>query len=432
MEVTFYGGADEVGRSSVGVRLNRQEVLLDYGVKIGHHEEVPEVNHVPSQIIITHTHLDHAAYLPHLFKKKRRTQVHMTKPTRDLIQLMIADYMRVSGHRFDNSAVLNNLLGNCVTHEIGELARAGRVRFSLHHSGHILGGASILLHSKKGNLLYTGDINTRKSRIIEPAEKGLEAKTLIIESTYGGFNDVIPPVKESYKQLREIIERTIKRGGRVLIPSFAVGRAQELILTLDSMMRNGTLEPLPIYIDGMIKKALRIYRHNVICARKELQRSILVNNVDPFSSNFVYIPKRRDRMDAIEEGSIIITTSGMLKGGPVMTYLKALADDPRNTLVFVGYQAPGTPGREILDGARTLIIDNEEVEINLEIQQVKLSAHADQRGLLEYARSVKELETVFIVHGESSKRRELKRAMDDLLDGVEVILPKLGESFEIL
>ena len=431
MEVKCYGGADEVGRSAIGVRKNGQEVVLDYGVKIGEEEEYPTIDHVPRNIIITHTHLDHAGYLPHLFRRKRSTKVHMTKPTRDLIQLMIADYMRVSDNTFNNSQVLSNLLSNCVPHDIGVPVKIGRIKFSLHHSGHILGSSAILIHNRKGNLLYTGDLNTRRSRIMDPAEQGLPAKTLIIESTYGGNGDIIPPTKDAFKELRSIIERTVKRGGRVIIPSFAVGRAQEIILALDAFMRNGTLEPLPIYIDGMIKKALRIYRHNVIYARKELQRSILVNDVDPFNSNFVYIPRRMDRLDAIEEGSIIITTSGMLKGGPVVTYLKHMAQDKRNTLVFVGYQAPGTPGRLILDGHRSILLDDEEVDINMEIKSIKLSAHADQKGLFEYVKSIKGLETVFIVHGESRKRMEFKELLDDKLPHLQVILPKLNEEFEI-
>jgi predicted metal-dependent RNase len=290
MKLKFYGGADEVGRSCIEVRDGTKSLIMDYGVKIGWDEEYPRIRKTPKNIVITHSHLDHAAYLPHLFRTEHpETSVYMTKPTRDLIQLMIADYMKVSRNDFDKGRVLNNILKQCRMLDYGQVQDCG-VKFSLHNSGHILGSSQVLVHNQKGNLLYTSDISTRASRIIEPLETGLRAKTAIIESTYGGTNDVAPPQKEINEHLREVINKTIKRDGKVLIPSFAVGRAQELILLLDAYMKNRLIEPAPIYIDGMIKKALKLYRHNVIYARKELQRSILVSEYDPFKSRYVFLP----------------------------------------------------------------------------------------------------------------------------------------------
>ncbi|MEM3364141.1 MAG: MBL fold metallo-hydrolase RNA specificity domain-containing protein [Candidatus Micrarchaeia archaeon] len=401
---------------------------MDYGVKIGKEEEYPIIKKVPKNIVITHAHLDHAAYLPHLFRKSRKTAVYMTKPTRDLIQLMIADYMRVSRNNFvDNGNVLNNILKNCRIAEYGAVVDAG-VRFSLHNSGHILGSSSVLVYNAKGNVLYTSDFSTRASRIMDPAEMGLTAKTAIVESTYGGKEDMLPSSKELGKKLIEIVNRTLKKNGRLLIPSFAVGRGQELILMLDSYMKGGLIEPAPIYIDGMIKKALHIFRHDVMYARKELQHSILSSDYDPFKSRYVFIPQSRDRKDAIEEGSIIITTSGMLKGGPVMTYLKELAGDKKNTLLFVGYQAPGTPGRAIIDGTKSIRIQGQEVKLKMKVEILRMSAHADHNGLVQYLNNVKGLEKVFIVHGEDKKRKELAESLDKKY---EVYLPKIGEEFKI-
>lgn len=400
---------------------------MDLGVKIGYEEQYPLIKKIPKDIVITHTHLDHAGYLPHIFQKKSKRNVYMTKPTRDLIQLMIADYMRVSKNVFNKSKVLGNILANCRTMEYKEVSSA-KIKFSLHNSGHILGSASVLVHSQKGNILYSSDLNTRTSRIVDSAEQGLKARTLIIESTYGGKEDALPPMREACSRIAKIINNTLKKNGKVLIPSFAVGRAQELILLLDAYMKNGLIEPAPIYIDGMIKKALRIFRHNVIYAKKELQRSILVSDVDPFKSKYVFIPKRRDRMDAIQEGSVIITTSGMLKGGPVKTYLKSLASDKKNVLLFVGYQAAGTPGRKVLEGSKKIRLNGEEISINMNVEKVSLSAHADHNGLMQYVNSIKGLETVFIVHGEENKRKELAESIEDKY---EVILPKNGESYRV-
>lgn len=400
---------------------------MDYGVKIGKKEEYPLIKKVPKNIVITHAHLDHAAYLPHLFRKERKTNVYMTKPTRDLIQLMIADYMRVSKNNFDNGKVLGNLLRNCRITDYNVVVDAG-IKFSLHNSGHILGSSSVLVHNPKGNLLYTSDFSTRNSRIMNPAEMGLQAKTAIVESTYGGKGDFLPTSKELGQKLIKVVNSTLKRNGRLLIPSFAVGRGQELVLMLDSYMRAGLIEPAPIYIDGMIKKALHIFRHDVIYAKKELQHSILASDADPFKSRYVFVPQSRDRKDAIEEGSIIITTSGMLKGGPVMTYLKELSGDRRNTLMFVGYQAPGTPGRRIMEGEKNVHISGQEVKLKMRIETLKMSAHADHNGLVQYLSSVKKLEKIFIVHGEENKRKELAESLDKKY---EVFLPKVGEEYKI-
>ncbi|MEM0438316.1 MAG: MBL fold metallo-hydrolase, partial [Candidatus Micrarchaeia archaeon] len=381
MKVKFYGGADEVGRSCVLVSEGRRELVLDYGVKVGRVEERPLIRKVPKNIVITHAHLDHAAYLAHLFRQPRDTNVYLTKPTRDLMQLMIADYMRVSRQRkFNKGAVLNNLLSRCRAVEFGQVVDAG-LKFSLHNSGHMLGSAAVLVRGRDGGLLYSSDISTRASRIVNPVEMGLHAKALIIESTYGAVGDVQEPQKEVMERFRKLVNSTIKRDGKVLIPSFAVGRAQELILALDSYMRNGLIEPAPIYVDGMIKKALRIFRHNVVYARDELQRSILMSGSDPFKSRYVSIPKQKDRSDAISEGSIIITTSGMMKGGPVITYFRELAGDPKNLLLLVGYQAPGTPGRKVLDGEKKVRVRGEEVEVRMRVERLGLSGHADHNGL---------------------------------------------------
>lgn len=431
MEITFYGGAEEVGRSCIEVKLNKEKILLDCGVKIGSVEEFPLINpsKLPKNIIITHAHLDHAAYLVHLFKEKRNSKIYVSKPTRDLMQLMLADYMRVSKTQFDKREVLNNILTSCVPIDFNTKIK-NKICFSLHNSGHILGGSQVLIHSKKGNLLYTSDLNTRENRIIDVAERNLTAHSVIIECTYGGDEDISKPVADVHREFKEIINSVLKKNGKILIPSFAVGRAQELILLLDGYMRNGEISPAPIYIDGMIKKALKIFRHNLIYSKKELQKMILINEIDPYKSRYVFVSERRDRIDALEEGSIFITTSGMMKGGPVMTYFQYLAEDKNNLLLFVGYQAPGTPGREILEGNKSIKYRGKEIDVKMKVKKINLSAHADRRGLINYLDSIKNLENVFIVHGENNKRKELANFIKKNRD-LRVYLPNNGETYQI-
>ncbi len=435
MEITFHGGANEVGRSCIEVKLNNKKILLDCGVKIGKVEEYPliDTSKIPKSIVITHAHLDHAAYLVHLFETKRNSKIYSTKPTRDLMQLMLADYMRVSKNKFDNGKVLKNILTSCVPLDFNvKVKDENKITFSLHNSGHILGSAQVLIHSRKGNLLYTSDLNTRENRIIDVAERNLNARTVIIESTYGGDNDISKPVAEVHREFKEIINSVLNKNGKILIPSFAVGRAQELLILLDGYMRSGEIPPAPIYIDGMIKKALKIFRHNLIYSKKELQRMILINEIDPYKSRYVFVSERRDRIDALEEGSIFITTSGMMKGGPVMTYFKYLAEDKNNLLLFVGYQAPGTPGRELLEGNKKIKYRGKEIDVKMKVKRINLSAHADRNGLINHLDSIKNLENVFIVHGEDTKRKELFDFIKKNRKNYEVFLPKNGETYEII
>jgi len=430
MEVTFHGGANEVGRSCIEVKVTNKKILLDCGVKIGKIEEYPliDVKKIPSTIVITHSHLDHAAYLAHLYRDKINSKIYTSKPTRDLMQLMIADYMRVSKFKFDNNKVLQNILIHTNAIDFNKKINTG-VTFSLHNAGHILGSSQVLIHSKKGNLLYTSDLNTRENRIIDVAERGLTAKSVIIESTYGGDDDVSPPIADVHREFKQIINSVLKKNGKILMPSFAVGRAQELIILLDGYMRSGEIPPAPIYIDGMIKKALKIFRHNLIYSKMELQRMILINEIDPYKSRYVFVSERRDRMDALEEGSIFITTSGMMKGGPVMTYFEYLAKDKNNLLLFVGYQAPGTPGRELLEGAKSIMYRGKEIKVKMKVKKINLSAHADRSGIVNYLDSIKGLENVFIVHGEENKRKELAKQLRK--KKYNVILPKNGETYII-
>ncbi len=217
----------------------------------------------------------------------------------------------------------------------------------------------------------------------------------------------------------------------MIIPSFAVGKAQEVLLLLDDFMNSGALPKVPIYIDGMINKSMRIHRHNVIYCRKELQRKILMSDSDPFkSSNFFPIETRQARSKAASEetASIIVTTSGMLKGGPVIFYLRKLAGNPGNKIVVVGYQAEGTPGRALKNGATALKFENVTVPIKLEVRSYHLSGHADRPHLEAMIRSIKMLKNVFIIHGEKGKSEALS---NDIQKNFRVIVPGLGEEYDV-
>ena len=427
MLINFYGAAKEVGRSCIVLEDKHKALMLDCGIKLGEKVEYPvladndlkKIHH----IFISHAHLDHSGFIPHVYSKGFKPVIWLTKPTRDLMGVLLSDYHRLQRVRSFSQKDVDTALQNVRMLDYGEEGHAA-FPFSFHNAGHILG--SSMIHIKeRGGIIYTGDMCTRTTRILDGCEQNLQAKTLIMESTYGDKGDVLPSYKQASQLLIHHIKQTLNEGGHVLIPSFAVGRAQEVLLLLDDYMRSGALGKTKIYVEGMINKALRIYRHNAYFANDDIKKRILMSEDDPFNSPFFHRPKSKDRKDVLEEPCIIVSTSGMLSGGPALFYLEKFADNPKNKMIFVGYQAKGTLGRRIIDGEKKIILNRKEIELKLKIEKVRLSAHADFNELQQFVNGIKGLERVFLVHGE---KIDLKPALEGKFD---VIIPSLGESHPI-
>ncbi len=432
MRITFYGGAQEVGRMCMLLEEGERNVMFDCGIKLGEKTEYPllhddELRRVRN-ITISHAHMDHTGYLPHVYAKGAKPKIFMTKPTRDLVGVLLADYYRL--HHGDKEQRKLFTMGNvdevmkdAQMKEFGEsFVSDFKMRFL--PSGHILGSA-VTVVEEKGSIAFSGDICMRKTRVLEPCYNGIHAETLIVESTYGGKDDIIPSYKESYQKLIKIINETLDQGGHVIIPSFAVGRAQEILLALDDYMKSGLLRQSRIFIEGMIGKAMKIHRHNAYYANEDIKKRILMSEDDPFNSKNFYHSRSKTREDVFKEPSIIVTTSGMLSGGPVLFYLEKLATDPKNTIVFVGYQAEGTLGRKVSSGEKKIKVNENEIEIKMRVEQVRLSGHADFNELLQFINSVKGLKKVFLVHGEKT---DLKDAIEKKY---EVIVPRLLETYSV-
>ncbi len=423
IKLIFYGGAKEVGRMCGLLKYENKHLLLDCGVKLSEEVEYPilEASDIKriKRIFISHAHLDHCGYLPHFFARGGHAKVILTKPTRDIMAVLLADYHRLQRqHQFKLQHVDQALQSSTITEP-----NQTNNEFTLFNSGHIIG--STMIHINSGNgILYTGDLSLRKSRILEGCERNLKAETLVIENTYGGHDDILPSAKDATQKLIEIIEGTLMQGGWLLIPAFAVGRAQEILLTLDDYMRSGGLSHTKVYVEGMINKVLRIHRHNAIYANEDIKRRILMSEDDPFKSKFFNISRSKTRDDVLKEPAIIVSTSGMLTGGPVLFYLDKLAENHRNTLVFIGYQGKGTLGRKIADGEREIILNKRKLEIKMRVEKVKLSAHADYNELVQFIKGIRALKRVILVHGE---KNELK---DVLEKQYEVIVPNIGEELK--
>lgn len=436
MQITFFGAASEIGRSCIMVESGSARILLDAGVKMGMGEEYPLIEDSELKkidgIVISHAHLDHSAYLPHIYTAGYEGHIYATKPTVELVNILASDYLKISGPENVTKEGHARMQRHYRMVEYHKPFQIKDIEVRLVPAGHILGSAMIEVKAGKSKAIYTGDVNCRTTKLLDPAyTEYLNANALITESTYGGDKDTFPSEKATLGAMTSSIKETINKGGKVIIPSFGVGRAQEILFILDDYMRSGAFPTVPIYTDGMVNKAMRIHRHNVVSCRDELQKRILLNDDDPFKSkNFVPVegvPARRKIMQS-HESSIIVTTSGMLTGGPILKYLTRMAGDEKNKLILVGYQAEGTRGRQLADGAKKLEIDGKEVDIGLSVEQYRLSAHADRPQLMNLIGKVQNLEDLFIVHGEPSKSRELGEAMKSKY---KVHIPELRNSFSV-
>lgn len=429
MKITAYGGAREVGRSAFYAEEGKRKILLDCGVMLGEKVEMPEfprgMERGIRDIAVSHAHLDHSGYLASIIAHGAKPAIHGNKATRDLVGVLLADYMRIGKDVDFGEREVSEVARRFHTYEYGEEFRAGGFKGRLHNAGHILGSAMVWIGGEK-RLLYSGDISARGTRLLDGCEKEVRADALILEGTYGG--EELPGTKETVAGLVKEINETIKEGGHVIIPSFAVGRGQEILMIIESHMKSGVIPHVKIYMDGMIKKAMRIYRKNVGYAKEEVQKRILMSADDPFSSRHFYVPKRKDRSDVFKEPCIIVSTSGMVTGGPVLTYLKELGGNPKNKIIFVGYQAEGTRGRKIVDGAREIEIDDEMVKLRLKVAQFRISGHAGKSELMQFAYGIKGLKKVLLVHGEEKSLEELGEALEKKF---EVVIPRRHEEIRI-
>jgi len=289
------------------------------------------------------------------------------------------------------------------------------IKLTLHNAGHVLGSAIAHLHIGEGlyNLAYTGDIKFETSRLLEPAVCQFpRLETLIIESTYGAYDDVLPEREEAERELLRVVSETTDRGGKVLIPVFGVGRAQELMLVLEEGYNQGIFNA-PVYLDGMIWEATAIHTAYPEYLSKEMRQKIFHEGDNPFLSEvFKRVGSTNERRKVIDsdEPCVILATSGMLTGGPSVEYLKHLAPDEKNAIIFVGYQAEGTLGRKVQRGWKEIPIitrngKTKSIPINLQVYTIEgFSGHSDRKQLIKYIRRLKPSpEKIIMVHGEESK-----------------------------
>ena len=438
VRVTALGGFMEVGRSAILVETRESRVLVDFGINVGagsdYNRAYPFIDidqlrlSELDAVIISHAHLDHIGLVPLLYKYGYRGPVYVTKPTRELMVIMIKDLIEVTQREgrylpYTEKDLMTTIL-HTIPLEYNEVTDvAPDIKVTMYNAGHILGSAIVHLHIGMGlhNIVYTGDFKYAPTRLLDRAnDKFPRVETLIMESTYGATKQ--QSRREAEAELINIVKRTIERNGIVLIPVFAVGRGQEIMLVLNDAINKGLLPRVDVFIEGLVNEVTAIHTQYPEYLNRSI-KEMIYRGENPFVADYFHIIEGATaRPDIVEtRPSIIIATSGMLTGGPAVEYLKLIASDPRNSLVFVGYQAEGTLGRRIKDGMRELhtVVDNkvEIIKINLEVYSVEgFSGHSDQSELLRYVRNIApKPRNIILNHGEPAAIMTLARLVSRLV-----------------
>ena len=427
VRLTSMGGFREVGRSCILMQTRDSNVMLDCGLNVGSpndrfpYFDIPEFSiRDLDAVIVSHAHLDHCGLVPFLYKYGYRGPVYCTLPTRNIATMLQLDFVQICEKEGRATPYSKSDVKSTVLHTIplnwGKVTDiAPDIKLTLHNSGHILGSSMVHLHFGKGgyNFVYTGDFKYQKTRLLEKAAvKFPRVESLLIEATYGGPQDRIPSRQESEKELKQILNSTIRKGGKILIPVLAVGRAQELIIVLEEFISKGIIDKVPVFLDGLISEATAIHTANPDFLSSDLREKILHQGKNPFLSDFfTTVSSHEERLDIIKGGpAIILATSGMLIGGPSVQYLRGLAIDSDSSLVFVSYQVSGTLGSRIQRGFREFqYVDpkgrTQLVKLNLNTFTLEgFSGHSSRSQISQFLRRIQPRPKLVITdHGEESK-----------------------------
>jgi putative mRNA 3-end processing factor len=420
LKVSVLGAAKEVGRSAFLVNVNSTSVLMDYGVLLKREPIFPM--HVRPRevdaVVITHAHLDHSGFVPSLFlSDSASVQALGTPPTFDLSQLLMEDMIKISGFYLPFEYIdIVTMMKHSRNLQYKESYMVNDVRVTLHESGHVLGGASVILEHKGKRIFYTGDINTRGSKLLRPADLDFgDIDLMIIESTYSQTEQV--PREQAEKELLEFSYDVVERGGTLFIPAFSVERSQEIACVLKSYNFRHK-----VVMDGMALKANQIMlKHPSFLKDAEMFKRA-INEAE-------WISGWNRRKSVVKEPCVIISPAGMLVGGSAVFYLQEIAKNDKNGIALVSYQGEGTPGRTLLD-KRMVSYDGRERKCLADVKKFEFSGHNSRSELFEILEHVRGNPKVLTVHGDGPSCTKFAEEIN-LKYGFESKAPDTGEFIEI-
>ncbi|MDD5196060.1 MAG: MBL fold metallo-hydrolase [Candidatus Omnitrophica bacterium] len=457
VKLKFLGGVRTVTGSSHLVTSGRTEVILDAGLFQGHRDESYKINTAfnfnprsVNALVLSHAHVDHCGNIPSLIKKGLRCKIYTTPATKDLAQLMLEDSGKIQEEDIKYVNKINKRIGlpeRKPLYTKKEAARATKIfrpiaynqKFciaknicvTLLDAGHILGSAVTVLDIKDDDrsirLGYAVDLGRKNLPLLnDPViPKGLDY--LIIESTYGAR--LHAPVEEAQSKLREAISRTLRRGGKVLIPSFTLERTQEVIYFLNELLKEKLIPYVPIYVDSPLATDItEVFEYHTDYLDKETRQAITKGD-SPFgflNLKFIRDQKESKSLNTDRRPMIIIAGSGMCESGRILHHLQNNIEDSRNMVLVVGYMARDTLGRRIVDREKIVRIFGIEYELNAEVVIINaMSGHADKDELLEFVTACLPLKRIFLVHGEE----EQSQALFDTLNqkGLNAYIPSKDE-----
>jgi len=414
IEIQFLGGAEEVGRMGILLNTRKERFLFDYGISVQNMAHPIEPELPIDGMCLAHPHLDHSGHVPSLYKRGYRGSVWATPACLDLSELLLKDSLKVQ--------IKKGLTPNYLAPHLNKMMDMSREAFfrepinfkesqiTFYNAGHVPGSASLLLRSQGKGILYTSDVNFKETFLMPGAFTDYkDLDVLICETTYSHKNH--PDRKKLADKLQEMVQYTVYNNGTVLVPSFAVGRTQEMLCILHGL-------GFPIYLDGMgIEATRRVLNH---------PDSIRVPNKLKQAFNSAHkVTKAKDRKKALSKPCIIIATAGMMQGGPVNIYMKKLHKRENCLLVINGYQVEGTPGRTLLDTGR-YVYGQLDIKPKMRVEFMDFSAHCGREGLIDFIKKTNP-KKIFLVHGERTHEFSLElREMD-----FDAIAPKNGERFTV-
>ena len=464
MRIRFHGAAQTVTGSQHLLEVNGSRILLDCGLFQGRRSETYERNRNhpfdPASIdavILSHAHIDHSGNLPHLVKHNFNGPIFATQATTDLADIMLRD----SGHIQESDAMFVNKKrakrGEAPIEPLYTIEDAEQVssHFKPMHydqtfeaapgvtvrfveAGHILGSAAVVIdveeNGRKMCLWFSGDIGRRKLPLLRDPILPEDADYLLMESTYGDKPHRDPDA--AYEEFRDVVAKTIKRDGKIIIPSFAVGRTQELVYYLNQMINEGAIRRIPVYVDSPLAvNATEIFEKHPECFDKETHEFVREHRHPALEFSGLKYTRSVEESKAIndrKEPMIIISASGMAEAGRILHHLRNNIENPRNTILIVGWQAPHTLGRRLAERKKRIRIFGEAFTRRADVETIGgLSAHAGQDLLVEYALSVRDqVKKIFLVHGEKKSAMALREhlAKHDLS---QVYYPEQHSSVEI-